>query len=90
MFYYGQLVDLDTKKVIEAVMVSIMREPRTFTRENIVEINCQGGLVSVNKVLHLILAHGVRLANLGEFTKRAVLNGRSDLSQTEDDMDVIS
>ncbi len=54
-------------------MVSIMRAPRTFTRENIVEINCHGGLVSVNKVLQLILAQGVRLAEPGEFTKRAFL-----------------
>ena len=54
--HYGHIVDLDTNQVIEEVMVSIMRAPRTFTRENIVEINCHGGLVSVNKVLQLILA----------------------------------
>ncbi|MBL3200352.1 tRNA uridine-5-carboxymethylaminomethyl(34) synthesis GTPase MnmE, partial [Klebsiella pneumoniae] len=53
--HYGHIVDLDTNQVIEEVMVSIMRAPRTFTRENIVEINCHGGLVSVNKVLQLIL-----------------------------------
>lgn len=69
--HYGHIVDLDTNQVIEEVMVSIMRAPRTFTRENIVEINCHGGLVSVNKVLQLILAQGVRLAEPGEFTKRA-------------------
>ncbi|WP_283750529.1 tRNA uridine-5-carboxymethylaminomethyl(34) synthesis GTPase MnmE [Bacillus cereus] len=87
--HYGHIVDLDTNQVIEEVMVSIMRAPRTFTRENIVEINCHGGLVSVNKVLQLILAHGVRLAEPGEFTKRAFLNGRIDLSQAEAVMDLI-
>lgn len=87
--HYGHIVDLDTNQVIEEVMVSIMRAPRTFTRDNIVEINCHGGLVSVNKVLQLILAQGVRLAEPGEFTKRAFLNGRIDLSQAEAVMDLI-
>ncbi|MGE7885235.1 tRNA uridine-5-carboxymethylaminomethyl(34) synthesis GTPase MnmE [Bacillus sp. NPDC094077] len=87
--HYGHIVDLDANQVIEEVMVSIMRAPRTFTRENIVEINCHGGLVSVNKVLQLILAQGVRLAEPGEFTKRAFLNGRIDLSQAEAVMDLI-
>lgn len=87
--HYGHIIDLDTNQVIEEVMVSIMRAPRTFTRENIVEINCHGGLVSVNKVLQLILAQGVRLAEPGEFTKRAFLNGRIDLSQAEAVMDLI-
>lgn len=87
--HYGHIVDLDTNQVIEEVMVSIMRAPRTFTRENIVEINCHGGLVSVNKVLQLILAQGVRMAEPGEFTKRAFLNGRIDLSQAEAVMDLI-
>lgn len=82
-------MDLDTNKVIEEVMVSIMRAPKTFTREDIVEINCHGGLVSVNKVLQLILSQGVRLAEPGEFTKRAFLNGRIDLSQAEAVMDLI-
>ncbi|WP_459502777.1 tRNA uridine-5-carboxymethylaminomethyl(34) synthesis GTPase MnmE [Bacillus sp. C1] len=87
--HYGHIIDLDTNQVIEEVMVSIMRAPKTFTRENIVEINCHGGLVSVNKVLQLILAQGVRLAEPGEFTKRAFLNGRIDLSQAEAVMDLI-
>ncbi|MGF9963834.1 tRNA uridine-5-carboxymethylaminomethyl(34) synthesis GTPase MnmE [Bacillus rhizoplanae] len=86
---YGHIVDLDTNKVIEEVMVSIMRAPKTFTREDIVEVNCHGGLVSVNKVLQLILSQGVRLAEPGEFTKRAFLNGRIDLSQAEAVMDLI-
>ncbi|YAR62611.1 tRNA uridine-5-carboxymethylaminomethyl(34) synthesis GTPase MnmE [Bacillus cytotoxicus] len=87
--HYGHIVDLDTNQVIEEVMVSIMRAPKTFTREDIVEVNCHGGLVSVNKVLQLILAQGVRLAEPGEFTKRAFLNGRIDLSQAEAVMDLI-
>ncbi|WP_369901579.1 tRNA uridine-5-carboxymethylaminomethyl(34) synthesis GTPase MnmE [Bacillus manliponensis] len=87
--HYGHIVDLDQDRVIEEVMVSIMRAPKTFTREDIVEVNCHGGLVSVNKVLQLILAEGVRLAEPGEFTKRAFLNGRIDLSQAEAVMDLI-
>ena len=66
-----------------------MRAPKTFTREDVVEINCHGGLVSVKKVLNLVLANGARLADPGEFTKRAFLNGRIDLSQAEAVMDLI-
>ncbi|WP_028400764.1 tRNA uridine-5-carboxymethylaminomethyl(34) synthesis GTPase MnmE [Ectobacillus panaciterrae] len=87
--HYGHIVDSETNRVIEEVMVSVLRAPRTFTREDIVEINCHGGLVSVNKVLQLVLAEGVRLAEPGEFTKRAFLNGRIDLSQAEAVMDLI-
>jgi tRNA modification GTPase len=86
---YGHIIDPETNRVIEEVMVSVMRAPRTFTREDIVEVNCHGGLVSVNKVLQLILAQGVRMAEPGEFTKRAFLNGRIDLSQAEAVMDLI-
>ena len=70
-------------------MVSVMKGPRTFTREDVVEINCHGGLVSVNRVLQLALNAGARLAEPGEFTKRAFLNGRIDLSQAEAVMDLI-
>jgi tRNA modification GTPase len=87
--HYGNIIVPDTNQVIEEVMVSVMRAPRTFTREDIVEVNCHGGLVSVNKVLQLILTQGVRLAEPGEFTKRAFLNGRIDLSQAEAVMDLI-
>lgn len=87
--HYGHIVDIEQDRVIEEVMISIMRAPKTFTREDIVEVNCHGGLVSVNKVLQLILAEGVRLAEPGEFTKRAFLNGRIDLSQAEAVMDLI-
>ncbi|WP_416827903.1 tRNA uridine-5-carboxymethylaminomethyl(34) synthesis GTPase MnmE [Ectobacillus polymachus] len=86
---YGHIVDTSTNHTIEEVMVSIMRAPRTFTREDVVEVNCHGGIVSVNRVLQLILAQGVRLAEPGEFTKRAFLNGRIDLSQAEAVMDLI-
>ncbi|OIU72936.1 tRNA uridine-5-carboxymethylaminomethyl(34) synthesis GTPase MnmE [Rossellomorea aquimaris] len=87
--HYGHIIDPDTDKVVEEVMVSVMRGPKTFTREDIIEINCHGGLVSVNKVLQLVLKHGARLAEPGEFTKRAFLNGRIDLSQAEAVMDLI-
>ncbi|MDG4657554.1 tRNA uridine-5-carboxymethylaminomethyl(34) synthesis GTPase MnmE [Ectobacillus antri] len=87
--HYGHIIEPDSGRVIEEVMVSVLRGPRTFTREDIVEINCHGGLVSVNKVLQLILEQGVRLAEPGEFTKRAFLNGRIDLSQAEAVMDLI-
>jgi tRNA modification GTPase len=87
--HYGKLVDPKTDQAVEEVMISVMRAPRTFTREDVVEINCHGGLVSVNRVLQLILQQGARLAEPGEFTKRAFLNGRIDLSQAEAVMDLI-
>ena len=66
-----------------------MKAPKTFTREDVVEVNCHGGIVSVNRVLQLVLKEGARLAEPGEFTKRAFLNGRIDLSQAEAVMDLI-
>lgn len=84
---YGHLVE--SNEVIEEAMVTVMHGPKTYTRENIVEINCHGGLVSVNRVLQAALSHGARLAEPGEFTKRAFLNGRIDLSQAEGVMDLI-
>lgn len=86
---YGHIVDPETEKVVEEVMVSVLKAPKTFTREDIVEINCHGGLVTVNQVLQLVLREGARLAEPGEFTKRAFLNGRIDLSQAEAVMDLI-
>ncbi|WP_182069619.1 tRNA uridine-5-carboxymethylaminomethyl(34) synthesis GTPase MnmE [Bacillus haynesii] len=86
---YGHVVDPETEKVVEEVMVSVLKAPKTFTREDIVEINCHGGLVTVNQVLQLVLREGARLAEPGEFTKRAFLNGRIDLSQAEAVMDLI-
>lgn len=87
--HYGHLIDPKTNERIEEVMVSLMRAPKTFTREDVVEINCHGGLVAVNRVLALLIQEGARLAEPGEFTKRAFLNGRIDLSQSEAVMDLI-
>ncbi|PJN86533.1 tRNA uridine-5-carboxymethylaminomethyl(34) synthesis GTPase MnmE, partial [Bacillus sp. mrc49] len=87
--HYGHLIQPKTSEIIEEVMVSVMKGPKTFTREDVVEINCHGGIVSVNRVLQLILSQGARLAEPGEFTKRAFLNGRIDLSQAEAVMDLI-
>jgi tRNA modification GTPase len=86
---YGKIIDPQTNEIAEEVMVSVMKSPKTFTKEDVVEINCHGGLVSVNRVLQLVLNRGARLAEPGEFTKRAFLNGRIDLSQAEAVMDLI-
>ena len=82
---YGYIVDKD--EVIDEVLVSIMRAPRTFTREDVVEINCHGGIATTNKILELLLLNGARLAEAGEFTKRAFLNGRIDLVEAESILD---
>ena len=88
--HYGTLKYPNTGEIVDEVMVSIMRAPKTFTREDVVEINCHGGVVAVNRVLELILDQpDIRLAEPGEFTKRAFLNGRIDLSQAEAVMDLI-
>jgi len=87
--HYGFLHDPATGERVEEVLVSVMRAPRTFTREDVVEVNCHGGIISVQRVLELILANGARLAEPGEFTKRAFLNGRIDLSQAEAVIDLI-
>jgi tRNA modification GTPase len=87
--HYGHLEDPTTGETVEEVMVSLMKAPKTFTREDVIEVNCHGGIVSVNRVLQLVLKEGARLAEPGEFTKRAFLNGRVDLSQAEAVMDLI-
>ena len=86
--HYGFIVDNNEK--IDEVLVSVMRSPRTFTREDIVEINCHGGIATTNKVLELLLLNGCRLAEPGEFTKRAFLNGRMNLMEAEAVMDLIN
>jgi tRNA modification GTPase len=78
------------KEIIDEVLVSIMRKPKTFTREDIVEINSHGGLIVTNKILELLIREGARLAEPGEFTKRAFLNGRIDLLEAEAVMDLIN
>ena len=87
--HYGHIVDPKSDQLVDEVMVSVMRAPKTFTREDVVEINCHGGIVVVNQILQLLLREGARLAEPGEFTKRAFLNGRVDLSQAEAVMDLI-
>ena len=87
--HYGHIVDPSTGERLDEVMVSVMRAPRTYTREDVVEVNCHGGIMVVRRVLETILKHGARLAEPGEFTKRAFLNGRIDLSQAEAVMDLI-
>lgn len=86
---YGHIIDPATTKEVDEVMVSVMLAPKTYTREDVIEINCHGGLVATNRILQLALSYGARLAEPGEFTKRAFLNGRIDLSQAEAVMDLI-
>ena len=86
---YGHIIDPDTKQEVDEVMVSVMRAPHTYTREDVIEINCHGGLLATNRILQLVLSYGARRAEPGEFTKRAFLNGRIDLSQSEAVMDLI-
>ena len=85
---YGHI--LENRNIIDEVLVSIMKAPRTFTREDVVEINTHGGIAITNKVLELLLLNGCRLAEPGEFTKRAFLNGRIDLIEAEGVMDLIN
>lgn len=86
---YGHIIDPETQEEVDEVMVSVMLAPKTYTKEDVVEINCHGGLLATNRTLQLVLSHGARLAEPGEFTKRAFLNGRLDLSQAEAVMDLI-
>lgn len=86
--HYGYIKNNNEK--IDEVLVSVMKAPKTFTKEDIVEINCHGGIATTNKVLEILLNNGARLAEPGEFTKRAFLNGRIDLLEAEATMDLIS
>ena len=86
--HYGFIYD--GKELIDEVMVSVMKSPRSYTMEDVVEINCHGGILLTNHILELVLKNGARLADPGEFTKRAFLNGRIDLSKAEAVMDVIT
>lgn len=85
---YGHIID--NEHIVDEVLVSIMKAPNTYTREDIVEINCHGGFLVTEKVLEVVLKNGARIAEIGEFTKRAFLNGRIDLSQAEAVMDIIT
>lgn len=86
---YGHIIDPASGETVDEVMVSVMLAPKTYTKEDVVEINCHGGLLATNRVLQLTLTNGARLAEPGEYTKRAFLNGRLDLSQAEAVMDLI-
>ena len=86
---YGHIYEIDSSDVIDEVIISYMKGPKSFTAEDVVEVNCHGGVVSTNKVLEEIIKAGARMAEPGEFTKRAFLNGRIDLSQAEAVMDII-
>lgn len=85
--HYGYIKE--NNKKIDEVLVTVMLAPKTFTTENVIEINCHGGISTTNKILELLLINGCRLAEPGEFTKRAFLNGRIDLSEAEGIMDLI-
>jgi tRNA modification GTPase len=86
---YGYIMDPESGNKIDEVLVSYMKSPNTYTREDIVEINCHGGAIPVRRILEAVLQSGARLAEPGEFTKRAFLNGRIDLSQAEAVIDII-
>lgn len=86
--HYGHIID--NNEIIDEVLVSIMKSPKTYTTEDTVEINCHGGISTTNKVLELLLSNGARLAAPGEFTKRAFLNGRIDLVEADGIMNLIS
>ncbi|TYO96422.1 tRNA uridine-5-carboxymethylaminomethyl(34) synthesis GTPase MnmE [Desulfallas thermosapovorans] len=86
---YGYIYSPETKNVIDEVLVGIMRAPYSYTKEDVVEINCHGGALPLRKILELVLNLGARLAEPGEFTKRAFLNGRLDLIQAESIIDII-
>jgi len=88
-FHYGEIIDSQSGKAVDEVLIVLMKSPKTYTREDIVEIHCHGGYFILQKVLELVLKEGVRMAHPGEFTERAFLNGRIDLTQAEAVIDLI-
>ncbi len=86
--HYGYIYD--EEEMIDEVLVMVMRAPRTYTGEDTVEIDCHGGVCAMRRVLDTVLKHGAKTAEPGEFTKRAFLNGKLDLSQAEAVIDVIN
>ena len=86
--HYGHIIEMTN--IIDEVLVSVFKSPKTFTREDVVEINTHGGIATTNKILELLLRNGCRLAEPGEFTKRAYINGRIDLIEAESVMDIIN
>lgn len=87
--HYGYIYDPETQEPLDEVLVTLMRAPKSYTREDVVEISTHGGFLSLKRILDLVLRNGARLAEPGEFTKRAFLNGRIDLSQAEAVIDII-
>lgn len=87
---YGHIIDPISKEVVDEVLLSVFKAPKTYTREDVVEISCHGGVLVTKKILALLLSVGARLAEPGEYTQRAFLNGRIDLSQAESVMELIS
>src|SRR5882724_8575377 len=90
MLHYGTIRDPKSNKILDQVLLTIMRKPRSYTGEDVVEVHCHGGVFVVHRVLGLVLAQGARHAEPGEFTKRAFLNGRLDLAQAEAVLDLIA
>ena len=88
--YYGHIFDPDTGRIVDEVLLSVMKAPRSYTREDVVEINAHGGQAALNLILELVCRHGARIAEPGEFTQRAFLNGRIDLTQAEAVIDIIN
>ncbi len=88
--HYGNIIDPKQDEIVDEVLVSVMKGPGTYTKEDIIEINCHGGVIVMQRILHLVLTHGATLAEPGEFTKRAFLNGRLDLSGAEAVIDIIN
>jgi tRNA modification GTPase len=88
-FYYGHVVDPDSEAFVDEVLAVLMRAPRTYTRQDVAEIHCHGGIVPLRQTLRLVLRLGARLAEPGEFTLRAFLNGRIDLVQAEAVLDIV-
>ena len=87
---YGIIIDPETMDTIDEVLVSYFKEPRSYTAENMCEINSHGGMIVLRKILNICLKNGAKLAEPGEFTKRAFLNGRIDLSQAESVIEIIN
>ncbi|HIC91523.1 MAG TPA: tRNA uridine-5-carboxymethylaminomethyl(34) synthesis GTPase MnmE [Syntrophaceae bacterium] len=87
--YYGKIKDPQDGSMVDEVLLTLMRKPKTYTREDVLEINCHGGILVLQKVLELTLKEGARLAEPGEFTRRAFLNGRIDLTQAEAVVDMV-
>lgn len=88
--YYGHILDPSNGQIVDEVLLSVMRGPHTYTREDVAEINCHSGYIILQRILSLVLTNGARLAEPGEFTKRAFLNGRIDLTQAEAVMESIA